>query len=176
MQPPLPCGVEVYVRGTSGLHNAKLLLKNVTGTVGYYLNFGHTDWPSSGGGRWELVERRTAKNSHREGRDDVRMAVSLRLVQLRVVLAEWKPVDDERGIDGQPTHWQAAASSQLYNLRTSRETNGTYAAPQTVVGIKSRSKAKIPVSSVKSCCNVTCSRRDLTDVNNVTMVISGFSH
>lgn len=39
--------------------------------------------------RWEPVERRAAKNSHREGRGDVRMAVSLRLfVQLRVVPAE----------------------------------------------------------------------------------------
>lgn len=63
-----------------------------------------------------------------EGRDDIRTTVSLRLVQSRVAAAEWKPVDDERGIDGQLARWQAAASSWLYNLHASRETNGTYIA------------------------------------------------
>lgn len=64
---------------------------------------------------------------NREGHGGLRTAVSLRLVQSHVVPAEWKPVDDERGIDGQLTRWQTAASSQLHNLHALRETNGTYA-------------------------------------------------
>jgi len=70
-------------------------------------------------------------------------------VQSRVVPVEWKPVDDERGIDGQSARWQATASSQLYNLHALEETNGTYTVPK--VG----RKWKFRFQSVKSClkCN-----------------------
>lgn len=102
------------------------------GTVGYYLNFGQQADPvpvAIGGSRWRKGCEKFPSMDSREGHGGLRTAVSLRLVQSRVVSAEWKPVD-ERGIDGQPTRWQTAASSQLYNLHASRKTNGTYTVPQ----------------------------------------------
>lgn len=102
----------------------------MTAAVGYYLNFARSQTdlvPMVVGGSRREGPRKIPIDKPNEGHDDIRATVSLRLVQSRVVAAEWKPVDDERGIDGQPTRWQAAASSWLYNLHAPRETNGTYA-------------------------------------------------
>lgn len=151
MQTPLLCGVKVYARGISGLQmKQNCSKKKMWQERSVIISVTQTDpVPVAADGSRLKEGLRKILIAKAATTQEWRFHLASRAIACRVgwmKTCRWKRYRWS-------ARWQAAASSQLYNLHTSRETNGTYAVPQTVVGIKSRSKAKIPVSSVKVCCN-----------------------